>query len=102
MPRAFSLQRLGCLPSLQTTFEFHYGKHHQAYVTNLNNQIAGKDLESLSIEEVRRGGVAGGICHMRPSVARHGWQAVIGLRQQWMCCVVQHDIAEPEGCPRDG
>lgn len=36
----------------QSTFEFHYGKHHQAYVTNLNNQIAGKDLENLSIEEV--------------------------------------------------
>jgi superoxide dismutase len=46
---------LHCCLSLQSTFEFHYGKHHQAYVTNLNNQIAGKDLESLSIEEVSRG-----------------------------------------------
>jgi superoxide dismutase len=36
----------------QQTFEFHYGKHHQAYVTNLNNQIKGKDLENQSIEEV--------------------------------------------------
>ena len=36
----------------QTTFEFHYGKHHAAYLNNLNGQIAGKDLEKLSIEEV--------------------------------------------------
>jgi len=36
----------------KTTFEFHYGKHHAAYLNNLNGQIAGKDLESLSIEEV--------------------------------------------------
>ncbi|KAL4421987.1 hypothetical protein ABPG77_011010 [Micractinium sp. CCAP 211/92] len=36
----------------KSTFEFHYGKHHAAYVNNLNGQIAGKDLESLSIEEV--------------------------------------------------
>ena len=37
---------------MQTTFEFHYGKHHAAYLNNLNGQIAGKDLEKLSIEEV--------------------------------------------------
>jgi Fe-Mn family superoxide dismutase len=37
---------------MQKTLEVHHGKHHQAYVTNLNAQIAGKDLESLSIEEV--------------------------------------------------
>ncbi|PRW58106.1 superoxide dismutase [Fe] [Chlorella sorokiniana] len=36
----------------KTTFEFHYGKHHAAYLNNLNGQIAGKDLEKLSIEEV--------------------------------------------------
>lgn len=37
---------------LQQTFEFHYGKHHAAYVNNLNNQIAGTDLEKMTIEEV--------------------------------------------------
>lgn len=41
-------------PCQQKTFEFHYGKHHQAYVTNLNNQVAGKDLETLSVEEVSK------------------------------------------------
>ena len=27
--------------------EFHYGKHHQAYVTNLNNLIKGTEYENL-------------------------------------------------------
>ena len=35
------------------TFEYHYGKHHQAYVTNLNKAIAGKtDLESKTVEQL--------------------------------------------------
>ncbi len=34
------------------TFEFHYEKHHAAYVNNLNGQIAGTDLEKMTIEEV--------------------------------------------------
>ena len=29
----------------QKTLEFHYGKHHQAYVTNLNNLIVGTEFE---------------------------------------------------------
>ncbi len=36
------------------TIDFHYGKHHQAYVTNLNNQITGTELERLSLEEIIR------------------------------------------------
>jgi superoxide dismutase, Fe-Mn family len=36
------------------TMEIHHGKHHQAYVTNLNNAIAGKPEEKLSIEEICR------------------------------------------------
>ncbi|HAX91990.1 MAG TPA: superoxide dismutase [Fe] [Rhodospirillaceae bacterium] len=34
------------------TFEFHHGKHHQAYVTNLNNLIKGTPLASASLEEI--------------------------------------------------
>lgn len=34
------------------TLEYHYGKHHQAYVTNLNNLVAGTDLESKKLEEI--------------------------------------------------
>ena len=34
------------------TMEIHHGKHHQAYVTNLNNALAGTDAEKLSIEDI--------------------------------------------------
>lgn len=34
------------------TMEIHHGKHHQAYVTNLNAALAGSDAEKLSIEEI--------------------------------------------------
>ncbi len=34
------------------TMEIHHGKHHNAYVTNLNNAIAGTELENKSIEEL--------------------------------------------------
>ena len=36
----------------QKTMEIHYGKHHSAYVTNLNNIISGTEFESLSVEEL--------------------------------------------------
>lgn len=39
----------------QRTLEFHWGKHHAAYINNLNNQIKGTDLENLSLDDVRRG-----------------------------------------------
>lgn len=34
------------------TLDYHYGKHHQAYVTNLNNMVPGTDLEGSSLEEL--------------------------------------------------
>ena len=34
------------------TIAFHYGKHHQAYVTNLNALIAGTDWEGKTLEEI--------------------------------------------------
>jgi Fe-Mn family superoxide dismutase len=36
------------------TLEYHYGKHHQAYVTNLNKLIEGKPEESKSLEDIIR------------------------------------------------
>ena len=35
----------------RNTLEFHHGKHHAAYVTNLNNLVAGTDLEDKSLED---------------------------------------------------
>ena len=34
------------------TISFHYGKHHQTYVTNLNNLVPGTEFEGLSLEEI--------------------------------------------------
>jgi Fe-Mn family superoxide dismutase len=40
-------------PNIDTrTMEIHYGKHHNGYVTNLNNAIAGTDLEGKTLEEL--------------------------------------------------
>jgi superoxide dismutase, Fe-Mn family len=36
----------------EETFEYHYGKHHQAYVTNLNNLIGGTEFAGASLEEI--------------------------------------------------
>ncbi len=36
----------------ENTLNFHYGKHHQAYVDNLNKLVAGTPLENASLEEV--------------------------------------------------
>jgi superoxide dismutase, Fe-Mn family len=36
------------------TIDYHYGKHHQAYVTNLNSLIKGTDLENATLEHIVR------------------------------------------------
>ena len=36
------------------TIDFHYGKHHQAYVTNLNNMIPGTEFAEMSLEDIVR------------------------------------------------
>jgi superoxide dismutase, Fe-Mn family len=36
----------------KATMEIHHGKHHQAYVNNLNNAIAGTEMANLSLEEI--------------------------------------------------
>ncbi len=36
----------------QETIDYHYGKHHQTYVNNLNNLIPGTEFEDLSLEDI--------------------------------------------------
>jgi superoxide dismutase, Fe-Mn family len=41
------------------TIEFHYGKHHQAYVNNLNKLIVGTEFENASLDDIVRKAGAG-------------------------------------------
>jgi len=36
----------------EETLEFHHGKHHQTYVTNLNNLVPGTEFADLTLEEI--------------------------------------------------
>lgn len=51
------------------TMEIHHGKHHNAYVTNLNNAVAGTDLEGKSLEELMQ--VAGSNVAVRNNGGGH-------------------------------
>lgn len=52
------------------TLEFHYGKHHQAYVNNLNKLIPGTEFENKSLEEIIRS-ASGGIFNNGAQVWNH-------------------------------
>jgi Fe-Mn family superoxide dismutase len=55
----------------EETFDYHYSKHHQAYVTNLNNLIKGTDYESLDLEAIIKKAPAGGIYNNSAQVWNH-------------------------------
>lgn len=52
------------------TIDYHYGKHHQAYVTNLNNLVAGTAFENASLEDIVRE-AEGGIFNNGAQVWNH-------------------------------
>jgi len=52
------------------TLEFHYGKHHAAYVTNLNNLIKGTEFENASLEDIIKK-ASGGIFNNAAQVWNH-------------------------------
>ncbi len=53
------------------TFDFHYSKHHQAYVTNLNNLIKGTEYEALDLESIVKKAPAGGVYNNAAQVRNH-------------------------------
>jgi Fe-Mn family superoxide dismutase len=59
------------------TIDFHYGKHHQAYVDNLNKLTAGTDWETMSLEDIVRT-AEGGILNNAAQVWNHSfyWQCL--------------------------
>src|SRR5690349_5788775 len=52
------------------TIDFHYGKHHAAYVTNLNNLIQNTEFAGKSLEEIVRNS-QGGIFNNAAQVWNH-------------------------------
>ncbi|USX13031.1 superoxide dismutase [Fe] [Oxalobacteraceae bacterium OTU3CAMAD1] len=54
----------------QETLEYHYGKHHQTYVTNLNNLIKGTEFENLSLEDIIKKS-SGGVFNNSAQVWNH-------------------------------
>lgn len=52
------------------TIDYHYGKHHQAYVTNLNNLIKGTEFAELGLEDTVRKS-SGGIFNNAAQIWNH-------------------------------
>jgi Fe-Mn family superoxide dismutase len=69
-PLPYAKDALAPLISAET-FEFHYGKHHQAYVTNLNKLLEGKPEASKSLEDIIRGAGEGGVFNNAAQVWNH-------------------------------
>ncbi len=53
------------------TLEYHYGKHHAAYVANLNNLIPGTEFEALSLEDIIKKAPAGGVFNNAAQIWNH-------------------------------
>ncbi len=53
------------------TLEYHHGKHHAAYVNNLNNLIPGTEFEDMPLEDIIRKAPAGGIFNNAAQVWNH-------------------------------
>jgi len=54
------------------TLEFHYGKHHNAYITNLNNLQQGTEFENLPLEEIVKKS-SGGIYNNAAQIWNHSF-----------------------------
>lgn len=74
------------------TLDFHHGKHHQAYVTNLNNLIPGTEYENLSLEEIVMKAPAGGIFNNAAQVWNHTF---------YWNCMAPNAGGEPDGAVAD-
>jgi Fe-Mn family superoxide dismutase len=55
----------------EQTLNFHYGKHHQTYVTNLNSLVEGTENEGKSLEEIILAAEPGGLFNNSAQVWNH-------------------------------
>lgn len=69
------------------TLEYHYGKHHQAYVNNLNNLIVNTEFATLSLEEIIQKS-SGPIFNNAAQVWNHTF---------YWHCMTPHSIGMPKG-----
>ena len=74
------------------TLEYHYGKHHQAYVTNLNNLIKGTAFEGKSLEEIVRTS-EGGVFNNAAQVWNHTFY--------WNCLAPGYRLHQQRRYPAD-
>lgn len=71
----------------QETLEYHYGKHHQTYVTNLNNLVEGTEYAGMSLEEIIKT-ASGGVFNNAAQVWNHTF---------FWHCLTPTSYAEPRG-----
>ncbi len=73
------------------TLEFHYGKHHQTYVTNLNKLIDGTEHANSSLEEIIKS-ASGGLFNNAAQVWNHTF---------YWNCLSPNGGGEPSGAVAD-
>lgn len=74
------------------TIDFHYGKHHQTYVTNLNNQTKGTEFEEMDLESIIRKS-QGGMFNNAAQIWNHTF---------YWNCLSPNGGGEPTGALLDG
>jgi superoxide dismutase, Fe-Mn family len=72
----------------EQTLDFHYGKHHQTYVNNLNGLVEGSEHEGKSLEEIIRAAGPGGLFNNAAQVWNHTF---------FWSCMSPGGGGEPEG-----
>jgi len=89
-PLPFAMDALEPFISRQT-LEFHYGKHHQAYVNNLNNLVPGTKFEKATLEEIIKTS-SGGVFNNGAQVWNHTF---------YWNCLAPNAGGEPKGTMQD-
>lgn len=69
------------------TLDYHYGKHHQAYVTKLNALLEGHALAGASLEDIIRQ-ATGPVFNNAAQIWNHSFY--------WQCLSAEHDAALPK------
>lgn len=89
-PLPFAMDALDPYISRET-LEYHYGKHHQAYVNNLNNLIPGTQFESATLEDIIKTS-KGGVFNNGAQVWNHTF---------YWNCLAPNAGGEPKGTMQD-